>query len=158
VSDPESRPISSKEAESRKREIKRSGELIEKGVDVPAVLLESIPERVVGDLAAILGARVGHRDLISAAISSHLPGIVRTLVSIGIEKSSKGQQRPRKFDEAAWGALESAEQVVGLPKVVLLRAALTLLARQGVTRVDLQECRDQISGLAREREPGVEGA
>ena len=75
-------------------------------------------------LGEMLGSRINHRDLISAAVSSHLSEIVSTLQRLGVRSTPKGKQRPRKFDRLAWEALEAAEKVCGLPKVVLLRLSV----------------------------------
>jgi hypothetical protein len=146
------RSITSKEAEIRKRQLKRSEGLIEKGVDVSIALLDEIPTEVAAKLIKMLGFRINHRDLMSAAISSHLPEILRTLLRLGIRSAPKGNQRPRKFDALAWESLEAAEEVCGLPKVVLLRACLSLLAKRGVTRVDLQASLDEIIGMGDQRD------
>ena len=60
---------------------------------------------------------------------------------------SSGKQRPRKFDSVAWQGLEAAESVTGLPKVLLLRASLSLLAKRGVRRIDLKACLDEIAEM-----------
>jgi hypothetical protein len=128
--------------ESRKRELKQSSGLIEKSVDVSRKLLDEIPTT---QLVEKLGSEVNHRDLMSAAISSHLPNIVSALLGLGIRQMPKGKQRPRTFDIKAWQSLEAAEKICGLPKVELLRACLYLLARKGVTQVDLQVSLDAIN-------------
>ena len=93
----------------------------------------------------MLGSRINHRDLMSAR-SAPLSEIVSTLQRLGVRSTPKGKQRPRKFDRLAWEALEAAEKVCGLPKVVLLRLS-ALLAREGVIRVDLQACLDEITEM-----------
>ena len=141
------RSMTSKETESRKCKLKRSEGLIEKGVDVRSALLDEVPTKVATKLGEMLGSRINHRDLMSAAVSSHLSEIVSTLQRLGVRSTPKGKQRPRKFDRLAWEALEAAEKVCGLPKVVLLRACLSLLAREGVIRVDLQACLEEITEM-----------
>jgi hypothetical protein len=131
----------SHEVELRKRELKRSDGIILKGVDVSGDLLDKIPTE---QLTEILGPRIGQRDLISAAVSNHLAELVRALRQLGIRRTPKGRQRPRKFDVAAWQCLEIAEEISGLPKVVLLRACLSLMAEGGGTRVDLQASRNEL--------------
>ena len=141
-------------AETRKRELKRSEGLIEKGIDVPSYLLEGLTSDQRSKLEDMFESRVTHRDLMSAAISSYLPQIVGTLLQLGIRKTPKGNQRPRKFDVLAWKSLEAAESVTGLPKVVLLRACLSLLDERGATQVDVKACLDEISEMDLQRKRG----
>ena len=142
------------QAEIRKRELKRSEGLLEKGIDVPRHLLDGLSSEMTSKLVDILESRINHRDLMSAAISSYLPKIVRTLLQLGIKSTLKGNQRPRKFDTLAWKSLEAAESITGLPKVVLLRACLSLLAEGGATQVDLTSSLNEITEMGRQRERG----
>jgi hypothetical protein len=145
----------SQEAEARKRELKRSEGMIEKGVDISSMLLESPPAKVTTKLSEMLESTANSRDLMSAAVSSFLPEIVSTLLRIGIQRRPSGKQRPRTFDLVAWQSLEAAESVTGLSKVLLLRACLTLLAKRGVTRIDLTAALEEITKLASSRERGL---
>jgi hypothetical protein len=139
--------ITSQEAAVRKREVKRAGPIIEKGVDISNDLLDVLPSEVITKLSRMLGSPANTRDLFSAAVSSFLPEIVAVSLRAGIRTSSSGKQRPRKFDSVAWQALEAAEAVTGLSKVQLLRACLHLLAEKGLRRVDLQASLDEITKM-----------
>lgn len=134
-------------AEVRKRALKRSEGLIEKGIDVPSDLLDGLPPKISSQLQDILESRITYRDVMSAAIASHLAKTVRTLHKLGFRNTPKGNQRPRKLDLLAWKALEAAESVTGIAKVVMLKACLSQLAERGVTRVDLQACLDEIARM-----------
>ena len=96
-----SRLKTGQQAEIRKRELKRSEGLLEKGIDVPRHLLDGLSSEMTSKLVDMLESRINHRDLMSAAISSYLPKIVRTLLQLGIKSTPKGNQRPRKFDTLA---------------------------------------------------------
>ncbi len=146
--------MTSQEAEFRKRELKRSEGMIEKGVDISNDLLEGLPAEVLTRLSKILGSKANTRDVMSASISSFLPEVVSTLLRIGIRRTPSRKQRPRNFDSLAWKSLEAAESVTGLPKVLLLRACLSQLPKKGVTRIDLQACLDEITKMAPQREQG----
>ena len=111
-------------------------------------LFDGIPAEVTKKLHKLLGFDPNTRDVISASISGHLPEIVSTLLRIGIRRSPSGRQRPRKFDTVAWQNLEAAEQVTGLSKALLLRACLALLAKKGVTRLDLESSLEEINRMA----------
>ena len=136
------------EVEARKRDQKRAGHMIEKGVDISSTLIDQIPAEIVTRLSAILGSEASTRDLFSAAVSGFLPEVVSTLLQIGIRQSPSGRQRPRKFDSVAWKGLEAAETITGLPKVLLLRACLSLLAKRDIKRIDLQATLDEINELS----------
>ena len=144
--------MTSQEAETKKRELKRSGGIIQKGVDISSALIEGLPSEVATKLSKMLRSKANTRDLMSAAVSSFLPEVVSALLRIGIRRTPSGKQRPRKFDSVAWQGLEAAESVTGLSKVLLLRSCLSLLAKKGVTRVDLQACLDEITEMGDERD------
>jgi hypothetical protein len=141
--------ISSREAEARKRALKRSGVMIDKGIDIPNALLDGLPAEVGAKLGEILGSKATTRDVLSAAVSGYLAEVVSGLLRLGIRRTRSGKQRPRKFDSVAWECLEAAESVAGLSKVLLLRACLSLLAERGVARVDLQAALDELTETAR---------
>jgi hypothetical protein len=144
VENDQRRPKTYEEVEMHKKNLKRSLDVIEKNVELSIDLPDALP---TAQLADILGAGVNHRDLLSAAVSSHLTAVVSGLLELGFRNAPKGKPRPRAFDLLAWESLEAAEHVCGLPKIVLLRACLALLARKGVTRVDLQATLDEIGEL-----------
>jgi hypothetical protein len=119
---------------------------ISKGIDL-GNLLEELPTSVVDELRQVLGSsEITNRDLISAAVSSHLPQIVRNLQLLGFEPHRESHQRPRAFDAAAWTALERSEALVGISKIQLLRAAIILLAREGPGSVSLRKALEEIEG------------
>jgi hypothetical protein len=134
-------PATYSEVEAHKKKLKHSFDVIEKNVELSKELLEALP---TAPLAEILGAAINVRDLLSAAVSGHLTDVVSGLLELGFRNAPRGKPRPRSFDSLAWESLEAAEKLCGLPKIALLRACLVLLARKGVTRVDLQATLDQI--------------
>lgn len=132
------------QAEERKRQIKGCDELLTKGVDLDDALLD-LPKKVVDQLVRRLEWKINNRDVLSASISSYLVEIVDQVLAAGIKATESGGQRPRRFDKAAWDALELAEEITGLSKIALLRAALVRLAQDGLVEVDLKHCVNLLS-------------
>jgi hypothetical protein len=149
VENEQTRPETYAEIEAGKQNLKRSFDVVEKNVELSRDLLEALP---AAQLAEILGAGANHRDLLSAAVSGHLTDVVSGLLELGFCNAPKGKPRPRAFDSLAWQSLEAAEKLCGLSKIALLRACMVLLARRGVTRVDLQATLDEIREMGEGRE------
>lgn len=133
------RVTASHKAELAKRKLKGADSLLTKAVDVSDGLFEALPEAVREELTELLGWTANNRDLLSASVSAHLLGIVEGLLKLGFQPVPKGNVRPRRFDDKAWQALGLAEEICGLPRVQLLRAALRRLAEKGVGNINLAE-------------------
>jgi hypothetical protein len=140
------RKLSRKQAaELQKRKLKGCSGLVTKGVDIDHDLYASVSDATRKQVAAILEDpdhpdEISSRDLMTAAIATHLPAIVAALRELGFGVRTGGKQRPRAFDDAAWQCLMRAEELVAVSAVSLARATLTLLAARGANSVNLQDC------------------
>lgn len=72
------------------------------------------------------------RECSQAAVTAWLPLIERKLDEAGIAVDEGATSIPRPFDEPTWLALGEVEKRTGIPRVVLLRAALRLAAEHGL--------------------------
>jgi len=134
-------------AELRKRKLKGSREVETRGIDLANSLFLAIPKKVKEELAARLEddlKYVTNRDIMTAAVASYLPRVVELLLEAGLAKATKATQRPRTFDDKTWKCLQVAENIVDAPKVAMLRAVLSLLGREGLCTVDLNQCLNEL--------------
>ena len=139
------------EAERIKQVKKRSVGIESKTVDIAADLFDGIDADARREVAAALGVNgpedVGNRDVLSAAVASHLPTVVSSLRAAGLVRQPKGKQRPRAIDAGAWLCLVEAEKLVDVHAVSLARAALVMMAREGVAGVDLRACLEALVAM-----------
>ena len=145
--------------ERKKRLIKNSGGVLQKGLSIPDDLFE-LPPDVLLQVAASLGVSeaetrdddslrkaVNHRDLMSAAVAAHLSELVSALLKAGLGPQHKPSRRPRAIDEACFECLQQASEVIDVSMAQLLRACLGRLAYQGGGNVDLQKCLQELQKI-----------